>query len=77
MKNVIRIYTINLLVALDQLANAFFRGDPDETISSRAAKSRIKGHRFGCVLCRFLDWLDPGHCDRSIERDEGERLPSA
>lgn len=37
-------YLWNLLIALDQLANA---------------------------LNAVLHWLDPGHCERSIERDEG------
>jgi hypothetical protein len=67
-------YLWNLLVGVDQLANAMAGGDPDETISSRAAKAARKGHRWGCVLCRVLDWLDPGHCDNNIELDEGERL---
>lgn len=34
----------NLLLGVDQLANAVLRGDPDETISSRAAKARVRGN---------------------------------
>ncbi len=64
-----------LSVAFDQLANAAANGDPDETISSRAGKARQMGRRWGCVLCKLLDELDPGHCDRFIERDRGRRLP--
>ena len=64
-----------LAIAHDQLANTAFGGDEDETISSRAAKARLAGERWGCVLCKLLDKLDPGHCARSIEHDEGKPLP--
>jgi len=62
----------NILVAIDQLANAMLGGDPDETLSSRLGKNRAR-----CPLCywicRALHLIDPGHCDKSIEQDEGER----
>lgn len=62
------------LVSLDQLGNTLAFGDPDETISSRAGKCARKGGcRFCYWLCRFLHWLDPQHCERHIEADEGER----
>jgi len=67
-------YVWNLLIALDQLVNTILAGYPDETVSSRAGTAAKKGRRWGCVLCGLLDRLDPGHCDRSIERDEGEPL---
>ena len=67
-------YGRRVAVAIDQLFNALLNGDEDETISSRAAKARSKGKRWGCVLCRFLDWLDPNHCTNSIEPDEGEKI---
>ena len=67
-------YGRRVAVAIDQLLNALLNGDEDETISSRAAKARLKGKRWGCVLCRFLDWLDPNHCTNSIEPDEGEKI---
>ena len=56
-----------LAIAFDQLANTAFNGNEDETISSRAARARMNGRRWGCVLCGLLDKLDPGHCDRNIE----------
>lgn len=62
----------NIAVAIDQLVNSVMRGDPDETISSRAAKARALGKKWGCYLCRVLDWLDPDHCKNSIEYDEGQ-----
>lgn len=60
----------NVLVALDQLANTIFGGDPDETISSRAGKLNGKT-KWATLLCKLLDYLDPGHCPNSIEHDEG------
>lgn len=59
-----------LAIAHDQLANAAFGGNEDETISSRAGKAAREGRRWGCVLCKWLDRIDPGHCERSIEIDE-------
>lgn len=68
-----RAYLWNLLVGLDQFANAALNGDPDETISSRAAKAARRGRYWGCALCRLLDLFDRGHCEKSVEPDEGER----
>ena len=61
-----------LAVSFDQLANTAFGGDEDETISSRAGKARLKGRRWGCMLCKWLDWFDPDHCENNIELDEGK-----
>lgn len=55
-----------IAIGYDQLANATFGGNPDETISSRAGRARLAGERWGCVLCGFLDRLDPRHCDKNI-----------
>ena len=65
-----RRYLWNVLIAFDQLANAILFGDPDETISSRAAK---RCHLWGWrQLGHFLEWLDPGHLKRALEPDEGK-----
>lgn len=61
----------NVLIAIDQFFNAIFGGDPDETISSRAGK-QVKNSRFAYYLCRALHRIDPEHCQKSIEPDEGE-----
>lgn len=66
-----RRYFWNLLIALDQGVNTLFGGDPDETISSRAGKAMREGKRWGCMLCRFLDLFQRGHCDKSIEPNVG------
>ena len=54
-----------IAIGYDQLANVAANGDEDETISSRAARARDEGRAWGCVLCRWLDRLDPDHCDKS------------
>lgn len=65
-----------IAVGFDQLANVAANGDEDETISSRAGKAARRGRRWGCILCRLLDKLDPGHCENAIEPDEGKPLRS-
>ncbi|MDE4297110.1 hypothetical protein PXK56_18135 [Phaeobacter gallaeciensis] len=66
----IRLYIFNILIALDQLLNAILFGDPDETVSSRAAKNLHLWH--WNLLGDFLEWIDPGHLKRAIETDEGK-----
>lgn len=63
-------YGLNILISIDQFANTVLGGDPDETISSRAAKGQ---HRwYWRALGHVLEWLDPGHLKDSLEHDEGE-----
>ena len=73
MSALLRRWAFNVLIGIDQLANAITGGDPDETISSRAGKARRQGRWWGCVLCRLLDRIDPRHCAEAIEEDEGGR----
>lgn len=78
----IKQYFWNILIWIDQGLSTFTGGDPDETVSSRLGKS----HRgdFGktifvltylpwffvnCVFYIFDGW---GHCEQSIEEDEGQ-----
>jgi len=51
--------------AFDRVFNVAANGDERETVSSRAARARDEGRRWGCVLCRLLDRLDTGHCDQA------------
>jgi len=64
-------YFWNLLIAVDQLANTILFGDPDETISSRAAKNQDRWYwrRLG----RILNRIDKDHLAKSREDDEGGR----
>lgn len=67
-------YLRNLFIAVDQLVNTILGGDPDETISSRLGKNYN-----GTIAERFVDWLfswqhkKEGHCEASIEKDEGNQ----
>lgn len=54
-----------IAIAFDQLANTTTGGSEDETISSRAWRAMQHGRRWGCVLCKVLDWFDPDHCKKS------------
>jgi hypothetical protein len=61
----VRRYLYSVIIGFDHLANALLGGYPDETISYRAANARDKDHRWGCVLCKVLDYIDTDHCDRA------------
>lgn len=63
-------YFWNVLIAIDQLGNTLLGGDPDETISSRAAKNLHIWH--WAALAQILEWIDPGHMSRALEPDEGD-----
>jgi hypothetical protein len=56
-----------IVLAYDRLGNAATNGSDKEFISARAYRGTQEGNRGWCVLCRILDWLDPGHCRRSTE----------
>jgi len=66
----------NVLIGFDQTVNALFGGNPDETISSRAAKAAIAGKRRGIIAEAWIDLLfavvagQRNHCASSIEWDE-------
>lgn len=58
-------YLIQILVAVDQLANAILWGAPDETLSSRAYRADRDGKILGRVLRPLIDlmfFFDPDHC---------------
>lgn len=78
----------NVLITIDQGANTVAGpvlnwilrpqvarfGDPDETLSSVFGKNLTSGQCRGCrLVCRILNWIDPRHCETSIEKDEGIR----
>lgn len=71
--------TVNLLLAVDQLANTILLGHPDETISSRLGRSKeneryfwVKWFRLFVDTLFFFDYtVDKsgnkiGHCESSI-----------
>jgi len=69
-------YFWNVLIGIDQLANAILFGDPDETISSRLGKwlelpKTTWRFEIARIVCWFLRKLDKNHCRNAIEKDEG------
>lgn len=46
----------------DLLGNSVFNGKAGEYISTRAYRATTEGQRWGCILCRLLDLIDPEHC---------------
>lgn len=72
-------YFVNILISLDQFGNTLFGGDPDETISSRLGKIKIKHNGripwyrpFSKIIDWGLDKIDKDHSIDAIEEDEGE-----
>lgn len=68
----IKRFLINLLLLLDETGNVLTGGSPNETISERAAKARNAGRTWGCVLCRFLNVFQKGHCDNALKSTIGD-----
>lgn len=71
-------YFINILLGFDQFANTILAGDPDETISGRLGRIKVK--HGGTIpwyrpFSKITDWglnkIDPGHSIDAIEPDEG------
>jgi hypothetical protein len=54
-----------IIKGYDLLGNATANGRYNELISTRANRARAEQRRWGCVLCRLLDRVDPGHCARA------------
>lgn len=63
---------LQILIAFDQLVNAFCGGDADETLSARAHRMREKKHKWWGWTARAIDmlffWQD-GHCKQAYESE--------
>lgn len=55
-----------LLVSYDWLFNAAANDYERQPISARAAKARRDGKRWGCWLCKLLDYIDKDHCNKNL-----------
>lgn len=60
-----------LAISFDRLANCATNGSLNETLSTRANRSRSEGRRWGCLMCGFLDRIDKDHCAKSQELERG------
>lgn len=56
---------MSIIRALDRLGNAGLSGNDREMLSYRARIGVQAGRRRWCILCRLLDVVDKGHCDRA------------
>lgn len=70
-------YARRVLVAVDQLGNALTGGEPDETISYRAAVARAAGSVPACWLCQFLDLFQADHCTKVMQNRNTRALPGS
>lgn len=64
-----RTYTINLLIAFDQLGNAIIGGMADETISSRCGRGASR-YWYWKVLGRILNAIQPNHIEMAVESEK-------
>lgn len=73
-------YFFNLFVAIDQMVNTLFGGDPDETVSSRIGRCQrgdygrtwqIAATPLAWAVNVLFLWEGWDHCIKSIEDDEG------
>lgn len=72
-------YILNVLISIDQLGNTLAGGDPDETISSRLGKLKLKHggtipwtHPLARIIDAGLEAIDLNHSIDAIEADEGK-----
>lgn len=54
-----------LAKAFDRVGNAATGGSDTETVSSRANRAKNEGRKWGCILCRVLDFFEEDHCEKS------------
>lgn len=59
-----------VLVSVDQTANVFLGGDPDETLSAHAARAAEAGSEFGAAVCKFLGLFQNDHGPLAQAGDE-------
>jgi hypothetical protein len=64
-------YLKNLLISLDQFGNALSGGDPDEVLSSVAAKFKHLNFVWW-LLYHLLELIDPGHGKAAMDAEKGE-----
>lgn len=60
-------YVDGLGVALDIMLCAILGGPKGTTISMWAELDREKKERWACVVCRWLNWIQPDHCADQVK----------
>jgi hypothetical protein len=73
-------WAMNILLSIDQLGNSLLGGDPDETISSRLGRIKLKwggkipwSRPVARLTELVLNRIDKDHCVEAIEQDEGDK----
>lgn len=69
-------YIMNLLIAVDQFFNVLLRGEPDETLSSRAHRMRLKGQPvwgWTATAINLLFFWQQDHCKGAFESEQQRR----
>lgn len=63
-------YFLRFWLAFDLFAQALLnRGQVGITISARAETARYHDHKWGCILCKILDWMERDHCHNARLND--------
>ncbi len=57
---------LDALYNLDRAVASLAGAPPQETISSEAGRHQDDSEA-AAVLCRLLNWIDPGHCDHALK----------
>ena len=68
-----KLWLLNIAIALDQLVNVLMAGAPDETLSSRAHRMRVKGHRYWGWTANAIDGIffwQRGHCEAAYKAEQ-------
>lgn len=63
-------YLLNMVLLFDLAANTVLAGDPNESVSQRAARARRAGSKAATAFCSVLTWVwkyafrssEPDHC---------------
>ncbi len=75
-------YLTNIVIAVNQLANAVLNGSPDETLSARSWRTEQSGKTFGTFFrplidALFLLALQRNHCKKAYAEERARKqLPS-
>ena len=68
-----KLWLLNIAIALDPRVNVLMAGAPDETLSSRAHRMRVKGHRYWGWTANAIDGIffwQRGHCEAAYKSEQ-------
>ncbi len=67
-------WILDVLIGVDETANAVSGGNPYDTISARLGRA-MKTSRFARAACKVLGWVfrNPNHCQQAIIDEQAAR----